>query len=97
MEQVWAGIFVNSETVTQRAKLLRDALGDDPKCPRYFTVRRGSGYQLVPKPARLSSRIGPTRFNSEIDERLENCARRYHIGPGSGRQPDSRDVMAKCQ
>lgn len=54
MEQVWTGIFVNSETVTQRAKLLRDALGDDPKSPRYFTVRRGSGYQLVPAPELLS-------------------------------------------
>lgn len=59
MEQVWAGIFVNSETVTQRAKLLRDALGDDPKSPRYFTVRRGSGYQLVPSPARIGSPDGP--------------------------------------
>jgi len=52
MERVWAGVFVNSETVTQRAKLLRDALGDDPKCPRYFTVRRGSGYQLMSVPVR---------------------------------------------
>jgi TolB-like protein/DNA-binding winged helix-turn-helix (wHTH) protein len=53
MEQVWTGIFVNSETVTQRAKLLRDALRDDPKHPRYFTVRRGAGYQLIPSPVRL--------------------------------------------
>ncbi len=52
MERVWTGIFVNAETVTQRAKLLRDALGDDPREPRYFTVRRGSGYQLVPTPVR---------------------------------------------
>jgi TolB-like protein/DNA-binding winged helix-turn-helix (wHTH) protein len=55
MEQVWTGIFVNSETVTQRAKLLRDALGDDPKHPRYFSVRRGAGYQLVPLSVRLDS------------------------------------------
>jgi DNA-binding winged helix-turn-helix (wHTH) protein len=48
MEQVWAGVFVNAETVTQRAKLLRDALGDNPKEPHYFSVRRGAGYQLAP-------------------------------------------------
>ncbi|MEO6718527.1 MAG: winged helix-turn-helix domain-containing protein [Novosphingobium sp.] len=53
MERVWTGIFVNSETVTQRAKLLRDALSDDPKEPRYFTVRRGVGYQLIPAPIRI--------------------------------------------
>ena len=53
MEQVWKGIFVNNETVTQRAKLLRDALQDDHRSPRYLTVRRGSGYQLLPIPVRL--------------------------------------------
>lgn len=53
MEEVWAGVFVNAETVTQRAKLLRDALGDNPRKPRYFSVRRGAGYQLIPVPLRL--------------------------------------------
>lgn len=61
MEQVWAGVFVNAETVKQRAKLLRDSLGDDPKAPRYVAVRRGVGYQLLPKPVRLhGSDIEPT-------------------------------------
>ena len=53
MEQVWAGVFVNPETVTQRAKLLRDALHDNPKGPQYFSVRRGAGYQLIPVPVRI--------------------------------------------
>lgn len=53
MERVWPGVFVNSETVTQRAKLLRDALSDDPKEPRYFIARRGIGYQLLAEPKRL--------------------------------------------
>ena len=53
MNSVWAGIFINPETVTQRAKLLRDSLGDDPADPRYFHVRRGVGYQLVATPERL--------------------------------------------
>jgi len=55
LEQVWAGVFVNAETVTQRAKLLRDALGDNSREPRYFSVRRGAGYQLIPVPVRLDS------------------------------------------
>lgn len=53
MSRVWAGVFVNSETVTQRAKLLRDSLGDDPANPRYFHVRRGLGYQLIAIPEKL--------------------------------------------
>jgi TolB-like protein/DNA-binding winged helix-turn-helix (wHTH) protein len=62
LEQVWAGVFVNAETVTQRAKLLRDALGDNPKEPRYFSVRRGAGYQLIPAPVRLDDEGGPHRL-----------------------------------
>ena len=58
MEQVWTGVFVNGETVTQRAKLLRDALGDNPKEPHYFSVRRGAGYQLIPTPIRLDATSG---------------------------------------
>jgi DNA-binding winged helix-turn-helix (wHTH) protein len=30
MQQVWPGLVVSPETVSQRVKLLRDALGDDP-------------------------------------------------------------------
>jgi len=64
MEQVWAGVFVNNETVKQRAKLLRDALGDDPKAPRYFAVRRGVGYQLLSEPHRLDRTTQPARGRS---------------------------------
>lgn len=49
--QVWAPAVVNEETVTQRVKLLRQALGDDGRNPRYLRSVRGRGYQLcsVPK------------------------------------------------
>ena len=38
MSQVWKGLVVNPETVSQRIKLLRDALGDDPQAPRYLSL-----------------------------------------------------------
>ena len=41
MDQVWPGVVVNAETVSQRIKLLRVALDDDPKQPRYIAVSRG--------------------------------------------------------
>jgi tetratricopeptide (TPR) repeat protein len=47
-ETVWGGRPVTPETIVQRAKLLRDALGDDPREPRYVAVARGHGYRLVP-------------------------------------------------
>jgi DNA-binding winged helix-turn-helix (wHTH) protein/Tfp pilus assembly protein PilF len=45
---VWAGVAVSDETLTQRVALLRRALGDEAKNPRYLRVVRGRGYQLVP-------------------------------------------------
>ncbi|MEL7449960.1 MAG: winged helix-turn-helix domain-containing protein [Pseudomonadota bacterium] len=49
---VWHGRVVSPETMTQRVKLLRQALGDSAQNPRYVGVVRGAGYKLltVPKP-----------------------------------------------
>jgi TolB-like protein/DNA-binding winged helix-turn-helix (wHTH) protein len=47
MQQVWAGRVVSPETVSQRVKLLRDALDDDPEAPRYVASVRGHGYRLI--------------------------------------------------
>jgi TolB-like protein/DNA-binding winged helix-turn-helix (wHTH) protein/cytochrome c-type biogenesis protein CcmH/NrfG len=47
MDQVWPDVVVNAETVSQRIKLLRVALDDDPKQPRYIAVSRGRGYRVV--------------------------------------------------
>jgi TolB-like protein len=48
LQKVWPGLVVNVETVAQRVKLLRTALADDPRQPRYVAVVRGRGYRLVP-------------------------------------------------
>jgi len=47
MEDVWPGVVVSPETVTQRIKLLRQGLGDSANKPRYIAVRRGHGYRLL--------------------------------------------------
>jgi DNA-binding winged helix-turn-helix (wHTH) protein/tetratricopeptide (TPR) repeat protein len=46
---VWNGTAVSDETLTQRVALLRKALGDEAKSPRYLRAVRGRGYQLVPE------------------------------------------------
>ncbi len=53
MDRVWTGHVVGPETVSQRVKLLREALGDDPRKPRYVAGIRGRGYRLVPDVLRL--------------------------------------------
>lgn len=47
MALVWPGLVVSPETVSQRVKLLRDALGDDSRQPRYIGGVRGRGYRLL--------------------------------------------------
>jgi len=47
MERVWPGLVVGTETVSQRVKRLREALGDDPKIPRYIEGVRGRGYRVI--------------------------------------------------
>ena len=47
---IWAPAIVNEETVTQRVRLLRQALGDDGRKARYLRSVRGQGYQLCSEP-----------------------------------------------
>src|SRR5499427_10253351 len=67
-ERVWPGLVVTPETVVQRVKLLRSALGDDPQAPRYIEGVRGRGYRLVAQvcpiaePLPLPESMGPPQL-----------------------------------
>ncbi|MDF3127087.1 winged helix-turn-helix domain-containing protein [Rheinheimera sp. 1928-s] len=60
---VWKNTIVSSETITQRITLLRKALDDDPKQPKYIESVRGRGYRLLAKPIDKSV-VKPTGFSS---------------------------------
>lgn len=62
--EVWAPAVVNEETVTQRVKLLRQALGDDGRQPRYVRSVRGRGYQLCVMPEALADADAATESAS---------------------------------
>ena len=47
IERVWSGLVVSPETVSQRVKLVRDALEDSPHAPRYIAGVRGRGYRMI--------------------------------------------------
>ena len=46
---VWEGGVVSDETLAQRVRLLRQALGENSQSPRYITAVRGRGYRLIPQ------------------------------------------------
>lgn len=53
--QVWAPAVVGEDAVSQRVKLLRQALGDDSRRPRYIRSVRGRGYQLCVQPVQITA------------------------------------------
>lgn len=61
VDDVWGGEAVTNEVITQRVRLLRRALHDDPAQPRYIETVRQKGYRLcasveeMPAPAPDSS------------------------------------------
>jgi TolB-like protein/DNA-binding winged helix-turn-helix (wHTH) protein/Tfp pilus assembly protein PilF len=63
MQRVWPGVVVSPETVSQRIKLLRHALGDHPQHARYIVGVRGRGYRLlapvevIPPPQETPERV----------------------------------------
>src|SRR5215831_17058623 len=59
LQQVWPGLMVSPESVAQRVKLLRSAIGDDSQQPRYILGVRGRGYRLIPTPERLGESRPP--------------------------------------
>ena len=64
LEKVWPDRIVGQETVTQRVKLVRDAIGDDPGNPRYIKAIWGEGYRLRARVQRLRS--GPSRWQTSL-------------------------------
>lgn len=59
MKEVWPKLVVGPETVSQRVKLLRAALGDDADQPRYIAGIRGKGYRVVAPVSRVSLVTAP--------------------------------------
>jgi len=60
LQQVWPGLMVSPESVAQRVKLLRSAIGDDSQQPKYILGVRGRGYRLIPVVERLGDTDLPT-------------------------------------
>lgn len=58
IEAAWAGRVVSDDAVTRQVAKLRQALGDDPRCPRYIETIPKTGFRLmtVAEPAEQAAR-----------------------------------------
>lgn len=60
-ERVWSGLEVSPENIAQRVKLLREALDDHARAPRYIAVVRSRGYRIVAQVIEEEI-VGPVAF-----------------------------------
>ena len=72
MEKVWGEQIVSDETLKQRIKLLRQALGDTPQTPKYIESVRGRGYRCIAevKSEQLKPRVSHDSINLRLNDRL---------------------------
>jgi TolB-like protein/DNA-binding winged helix-turn-helix (wHTH) protein/Tfp pilus assembly protein PilF len=70
-ERVWPGLVVTPETIVQRVKLLRSALGDDAHAPRYIEGVRGRGYRMVAEVRPLTEGHGASESIGRLKDKKE--------------------------
>lgn len=90
MQQVWPGLVVGPEAVSQRIKLIRNALEDDPKQPRYIAGVRGRGYRLVASVEPL--RAEASRASAALEQEAGATSVTGTPG-GSGGQPSKARAL----
>ena len=64
VQQVWPNVVVGPETLSQRIKLLREALDDDSRTPRYIASLRSRGYRFIPVVVRDGNELPPVPSSS---------------------------------
>jgi TolB-like protein/DNA-binding winged helix-turn-helix (wHTH) protein/Flp pilus assembly protein TadD len=69
---VWPRAVVSPETLTQRVKLLRQALGDSGESPRYVLAVRGHGYRMATPAVPLSEPPQTVRAVGGDKERVQS-------------------------
>src|SRR6516165_3906887 len=81
-ERVWPALVVTPETIVQRVKLLRSALGDDPHAPRYIEGVRGRGYRMLAEVRPLTARQGTPEsiVPPSLKETKEEESPNVHVG-----------------
>src|SRR5262249_28402562 len=81
-ERVWPGLIITPETISQRVKLVRDALGDDSHAPHYIAGIRGRGYRLVAEVLPLTERQGTPKSIVPPSLKEPNEEESPHVRPG---------------
>ena len=102
LDEVWRGIPVTDEALTQCIKTLRRQLGDDAALPRFIETVPKHGYRFI---APVEAVGGERTAQSVEAARLSQDWRRFflllvmaqHISPRTNRDPWFRDAVRTVQ
>jgi DNA-binding winged helix-turn-helix (wHTH) protein len=86
MDEVWRGVPVTDEALTQAIRTLRRALGDDANAPLYVETVPKHGYRFVAPVEETGA--GPGARSAPTDPRLDP------LGPDGSRQDFLRTIIA---
>ncbi|MCI3953398.1 MAG: guanylyl cyclase [Burkholderiales bacterium] len=75
LSNVWSGVVVGDEALSQSINKLRRALGDNPRSPRYIETISKRGYRLI-APVCKDTAAAPTRTDEPI-ARVQPPVRTY--------------------
>ena len=87
MIEVWSGVVVSDETLSRCISDLRQALGDDPRSPRFIETLARRGYRLLERPATLIDSSSATSQDGE--EKAATAPQRQDGGLRRFRRPGS--------
>jgi DNA-binding winged helix-turn-helix (wHTH) protein/Tol biopolymer transport system component len=84
LENVWSGRVVSDNAIRRVVKKLRDALGDEPRDPKYIKTVPNKGYLLiadvlVDEQDQIAS--GPETSHGHLNEAATEVIQRKHIQP----------------
>lgn len=73
VSEVWPDMVIGDETLKQRVRLLRKAIGDKAQAPKYIGVVRGRGYRLLPEvKILLSNPVTPVEYDLASGDGVPN-------------------------
>lgn len=93
IQRAWRGSVVSDEAVTQRIRLLRRALRDNTRQPRYIETIRGAGYRLIPRVVPAAHRDQP-RFRPWVAAAVGFLALAIGVGSWLVTSADKREPAA---
>jgi DNA-binding winged helix-turn-helix (wHTH) protein len=91
-DRVWSDVVVSESALTQAVRVIRRALGDDPREPRFVRTVSRRGYQFVFTPVELEDDAAP--WPSEADAGRAAARDPGGVPPSSPAEADAPRVEA---